>query len=227
MAILRKPKTKRGCGYVQVGATYLVCDALQTICDRMPFELPTCPVCGEHIRFSRSIQKLNPLKLFDKHGKGCKCPKRCPACYPKDEVAALMWVGDKFYTPEEFVEEARKIGVSKRIANAPSFVELGKTWIFLAHKKAIKAVDAEAGNSGLFAGDGELIDKPGIIMAFQPQRIEKVVKESDLESDPEMVKRYEEKEIDLLAVPDDDSDYTTPSKGKSKKDGSLLNFMED
>lgn len=44
----------------------------------------------------------------------------------------LAWIGGRYYTIESFIEEAKKIGVSKRVPYIPKFIP-GKTRIFLVH----------------------------------------------------------------------------------------------
>jgi len=44
----------------------------------------------------------------------------------------LMFVGSSFYTVASFVEEARRLGVSKRIANIPVGMSMGQSRVFLA-----------------------------------------------------------------------------------------------
>jgi len=72
-----------------------------------------------------------------------------------------MWVGEKFYTPDSFRVESKRYGVSKRIADIPSWLVLGETWVFLAHPKypVLK--------------HGLAVDhKPAIFSAFKPDRVE-------------------------------------------------------
>ena len=55
----------------------------------------------------------------------------------------LIWVGEKFYpTPQDFCAEAEKMGISRRIPAVPNDFVLGETWVWLAHRKAIEAIDA-------------------------------------------------------------------------------------
>jgi hypothetical protein len=44
----------------------------------------------------------------------------------------LMFVGSSFYTVASFVEEARRLGVSKRIASIPAGMSMGQSRVFLA-----------------------------------------------------------------------------------------------
>jgi len=207
MAVIKFNGKERGCGYPQEGGMYLLTSPVGAPCDRMPYEIPVCPVCGETIRFTRSMQQINAKKLFGEH-EGCTDPKAlrpCPACQPGDDPAGLMWVGDSFYSPGEFVGEAAEMGVSKRISKLPEFFEVGKTWLFLAHKKALKRIE-----------DGKTRNVPGVIMACRPTKLVKVMKEKDITD--EKVKELEEKGIDVMSVPDEER-FTTPKKPKGSSTG--------
>lgn len=195
--MLRKEeKIERLCGYRQVGGLYLVCNATGFSCDRLPFELEECLCCGGQWRFSRGVIKTNAAFLFKgRHLLSC-LDKFCPICDPSDEIAGLMWVGENNYTPKSFTEEAAKYGVSKRIAKIPEFIRFGETWIFLAHRKAINN------------------EKPGIFMAFVPQRLELIAKEST--ATPEFVEKWEKKRVDICTVPDNDTDFTKSKKEEKK-----------
>jgi len=214
MAVFNFDGRERGCGYPQEGGLYLVTSPLGAPCDRMPFEIPVCPTCGETIRFSRGMQQINALKLFGEH-KNCKDPKRlrpCPACQPVEDPAGLMWVGDAHYSPSSFIKEAMDMGVSKRIGIIPKYFKVGETWLFLAHRKACKE-HVKAENNG----DEVIIPKAGIIAACKPSHLLKVVKEKDITD--EKVKALEEKGIDILSVPDDERFTTAHKKGRPKRRG--------
>lgn len=177
MPAIPEEKILRGCGYRKVGGLYLVCSPGGFECDRLPFELESCPCCGGQWRFSRGIIKTAIDLLFREKHNPCKwkCSLLCPACMIPQEIAGLQWVGENNYTPESFIKEAKQYGVSKRIGRIPSFVELGKTWIFLAHRKAIENT------------------RPGIFFAFIPQQIELVAKKS--KATPDFVERWEKKGV--------------------------------
>lgn len=84
------------------------------------------------------------------------------------ERAGLMWVGEKFYTPVEFIREARQVGISKKVSNIPNGFEFGENIIFLAHNKAVI--------------NYEDMDNPfsaGIFMSFKPDRVDIVIDDSD------------------------------------------------
>lgn len=58
----------------------------------------------------------------------------------------LMWVGEEHYEwPHDFYNEARRIGVSKRIpATAIPYISPGETRLALVHPKAIVSVTADS-----------------------------------------------------------------------------------
>jgi len=88
----------------------------------------------------------------------CTCDDNCPVCHPP-EKAGLMWIGERYYTPKSFIQEARIAGVSKRVPVVPKDIKIGD-WVFLAHKN----------------GNEFDLDHPErIIYAFQVQQIQQVL----------------------------------------------------
>ncbi len=97
-----------------------------------------------------------------------------------NEKVGLMWIGERFYhTPKDFIDEARKYGISKRINAIPQDVKLGDTWIYLAHPEGYSHMvnnieDCRCKEKpelmGNFLNHNEL--RPAIIYAFKPKRIE-------------------------------------------------------
>jgi hypothetical protein len=60
----------------------------------------------------------------------------------KEKIMAtdiIMWVGEEHYTVREFIEEAKQMGVSKRIPRTaiPEGIVPGESRIFIKHHKAI------------------------------------------------------------------------------------------
>lgn len=196
-------EAKRGCGYRKAGGLYLVGGGLTRDCDRMPIPITPCPVCGEVIRFHRAVAQINPLRLWAPHiyKEACRCERDCPACSPS-ERAWLMWVGTE-YTPQSFIHEARELGVSKRIARVPKAFALGD-WVFLAHNKAINA--AAVADIQLLAGLGQAAPAPAVFLAFCPERVEKIVTESQAR-DAEAMDKLLKAGITPVKVPDDDADH--------------------
>lgn len=187
-------ESERGCGYRKIGGLYLVSDAGPAwICDGLPLPLLPCDCCDYQPPFSRNLEWITLKYVKDlsaiKHDHKwpcvvktdwCSCPEGCPICHPELqqlEKFGLMYVGQKFYTPESFLKEAVQMGISKRIPEIPKGLKLGETWIFLAHLKVpfypkhpdgVYAIDQMLG--GL--APGEPITKKAIFYGFKPQRIE-------------------------------------------------------
>lgn len=211
-------ETKRGCGYRKVGGMYLVGNYVSVSCDRLPYPLEVCPVCGAGIKVGRGLTKINPLKLFDTHIDCSDKFRPCFMCDPKDEPAYIMGVGEKYYpTPEHFIQEGVRQGFSKRIAQIPKEFEIGKTVIYLAHPKACEIrepVAVQQAMNILEAQQPTMIDTDkvkkttGIFTVFIPQRIEKLYWQSELGkmSDKEKEK-LTKRGITPIGIPDGDKDH--------------------
>lgn len=190
---------KRGCGNRKIGGTYLVQDAIDGLgCISLPYNVTTCPCCFEGIKFSRGYKWFVPNKLFTNIEEtcsgfiesSCSMKNNCPL--KSKGKAGIMWVGNQFYTPEAFTEEAIQYGVSKRISAVPREFEIGKTWVFLAHK----------------SGGRDKSNKkvPALFYVFKPSRIEKIVSETQYKNGVEM-DRLRLKGITPIVVADDDYDH--------------------
>ena len=175
----------RGCGLRSMGGLYLEGSGLSVPCDRLPFNIELCPICEQGIKFTRGFTWIHWYHYAGIHENGCKCRDFCPICHPKDteiktienngkkeEITVLikhglMWVGNKYYTPESFVSEAQKIGISKKIATLPREIEFGETWILLAHQKA--------GENPSDKEDDDPEKIPAVFYAFKPRRVVKII----------------------------------------------------
>lgn len=200
---------RRGCGYRKVGGLYLCGGLFWAACDRLPIEIGPCPVCGAGPRFTRAPMEINAYERWGKHEVGenfeyesrthfpiyCACSP-CFVCQPPGGISYLWGVGEKYYTPQEFVTEARTMGVSKRIPHVPKNMVLGTTVMYLSHKKAIHAGTDD---------DGQDIWKPGVFCAFIPQRVEKLVWES--EATEENLEALRKRGIAPIPIPDGDQDH--------------------
>jgi hypothetical protein len=146
---------KRGCGYRKKGGTYMVSLMPQELpTSGFPIELSVCPCCNAGIKFSRGFQWIQPRLLFGDES----LPER----------AGLIWIGGGFYsTPKDFIDEARALGVSRRIATVPRGLVIGETRIYLAHKRAIP--------------DGSSF-KGGVFGYFVPTKLQYVVKDADTDA---------------------------------------------
>lgn len=195
-------ESRRGCGYRKVGALYLCGGGIWTGCDRIPYEVEACPVCGEGIHFPRSLKEINPLKLFGEH-ENCRDSLNCHMCHPSDGVGYILGVGEKFYTPESFLFEAQTVGVSKCIQAVPKNLKLGETWVYLIHRKAINAGQD---------GDGNDIYKMAIFAAFVPDRVEMPTWKSKLTKKKR--KELEKRGIIPVEIPDGDLDHAPAKRRK-------------
>lgn len=196
--IQTRREPRRGCGYRKKGGFYLVADGRGYNCEAFPIPLHPCPTCGHTVSQVRSFQWISTKLLLRKQ---CGAKKdHCNACpilaYQELDQIGLMWVGKKFYpTPESFLHEAKKQGISKRIAIElfPDKFKIGESWLALAHPEAVTMIDDA----------GEEFPGPGLFMIFQPKAIEYVVKPGDSE---ERLKELEERGFILVNVitPEDD-----------------------
>jgi len=199
----------------------------------MPFPLSTCPVCGQGIKVSRGFTEINPLKLFDLHDdyrdlpdgtieilrRNCQDKFRpCFLCDPQDEPSYIMLVGAGNYKmPQDFLEEAHRMGISKRIPFIPKGLKLGKTVVYLAHPQACEVREPIALQQALAIVEGSETNQPrlletekiskglGIFCAFIPKRVEKLVWESELTD--EKREELEKRNITPIPVPDGDKDH--------------------
>jgi len=175
-------EAKRGCGYRKPGGLYMVTEGVSVAVPCLPVPLHVCPVCYQGVKATRSFQWIEPgrllLDLVEKNTPACpQCMGLTQVCAMASTLkgkAGLMWIGDKYYTPESFRKEAAQMGISKRIPNVPKDFKIGEHWVFLGHRKAIVQHVGHVGSQ-------ELKDeyKPGIFTAFKPTAIEYVVKPDD------------------------------------------------
>ena len=247
---------ERGCGYRKVGGMYLMAGKVSAPCDRLPFELTVCECCGEGYKQSRGIRYVQPTKMLGgTHPRyyssgikthGCNCLPLCPACNPNDVFgekgkAALMWIGAGHYpTPDDFIKEGAEQGISKRLSTVPKDFKIGETVVFFAHPKALLTYKEHGEQRAINFGQtnhNEAEYLPGIICTCRPDKIEKLVLQSEYddwyfinhEKETRTEKHFKrllkmsiakiqienhkklQKDIDrgltLIAVPDDDKDH--------------------
>jgi hypothetical protein len=219
---------KRGCGFRRVHGTYLVGLGLTMVCDRLPIPLDVCPTCNEGLKFNRNPREINADKMFGQHNLvahneiGLLTTKPCPedSCYvcrpPSDAPCYIMGVGERHYSPESFITEAMQMGVSKRIPAIPKNLVVGKSIVFLSHKKAILKGQDDKGKD---------IFQHGIFYAFIPQRVERLYWSS--EDTPELREKLEKQGITAVIVPDGDLDHKPKEKEeRSEQDSSLPQEQE-
>ncbi|GAJ12823.1 unnamed protein product, partial [marine sediment metagenome] len=177
---------------------------------------------GQGIKVSRGFTQVNPFQMWGTH-QDCRDNFRpCFLCDPQDQPAYIMLVGAGNYpTPQDFMNEARIMGVSKRIPFIPKDLELGKTIIYLAHPKSCEVKEPVALQQAMAIAEGSETNQPrlletekvekalGIFTAFIPQRVEKLVWESELEGEQgELYKASLEKRgITPIVIPSGDKDH--------------------
>lgn len=245
----------RGCGSRKHGGTYLCGVGLQVVCDRLPIPLEVCPTCNEGLKFSRNPREINADKMFGVHkiypidgsfDLGTSCPEDyCYVCRPPSDVPSyIMGVGERHYTPESFIKEAMEMGVSKRIPAIPRNLVVGKSVVFLSHKKAIvhktmkcpkcksdKVVSCPGSTNKEPLADinyicqdcllefeiplGEETYQHGIFYAFKPQRIERIYWTT--EDTPELREKCEKQGITpVFLMPDKDHEASKKGKGEDE-----------
>lgn len=173
-------ESARGCGYRSPGVNgygiYLMGGELTAPCGLLPWELTVCPCCGAGIKPARGWTWITP-ELFDTEYRdpNWDCENKwcvnCPVGRGRNwEQAGLLWVGERFYpTAQSFTREAQVMGISRKIASLPNGFEIGETWVFFAHRKAIMWIDEE----------NEEQWKPAIFSAFRPTHIDLVIDDPD------------------------------------------------
>ena len=209
---------RRGCGYRHIGKLYLIGEGLGKVCHRLPLKLPEeCPCCGAGIKFHRGFQWINPQQIFGfcyecTTSSTPLCDPSCPVCNPPEKVG-LMWVGERYYPRTiDFTMEAEKYGISKAIASVPKGLELGKTWVYLAHRKAV--VEQVEDENTLTGYREEHV--PGIFYAFRPVRIEMLIKESD--ATEENLEKLKKRGITPVIVPDNWDEMKKEAEEKEKEE---------
>jgi hypothetical protein len=223
-------EAKRGCGYRKAGGLYLVGGGLSAPCDRMPYPLERCRTCGGGIKFTRGPQWLQPDFFTPHHDvtvgtkptlADCSDDSACPVCRNRDDFGPhlLLWIGRKHYTPEAYLEEGRRLGVSRRLSAMPKGLVLGETWVLLAHLDAVPPKEPQrctvCNMSDKLHLPGAPADvcssfqapkpTPGIFCAFIPRAVELILKQSD--ATPERIEKEAKRGVTVIAVPDDDKDH--------------------
>lgn len=191
-------EARRGCGFRKPSkngvGVYLVGPDGGAPCGRLPWLLEKCCACSGGVKPSRSWTWIEPRKLFEpldrtRAGAQLRCsslvaPLICAACplgaaMPEGRHG-LLWVGEGFYgKPEAFTEEARRMGVSRKLSALPRGFELGKTIVYLAHRLAVDPVDRAVSTRR----------RPGVFSVFKPTGIDLVVEAETAAELPDAAKR--------------------------------------
>jgi len=203
----------RGCGFRQVGGLYLVADGMSASCGMLPIPLDLCPLCGHGIKQARGLQWVHYKLLHEFVVHRCK-EKHCAHCRignPVGEIElggvtetvsrltpewhyGMIWIGATHYaSAQTFTKEALELGVSRRVKAIPKGLVVGETLVLVAHPKG-------------YPPDATHKDpRPGVFHAFVPKAIDLIVTPAMREED--WVKRYEQKGVRLIEVPEDDPDH--------------------
>lgn len=200
MTVLRMPRAHRRCGTRKVGGTYLVFEGTCRVCPRLPMELPpACPSCGTKMEFFRSIKIINPRHMFGEI-EGTGCGESCAACHPP-ETGGVMWVGEKYYpTPEDFICEGQRMGISKKIPpNIPKGIKIGD-WFFFLHKKAVQKETKD--EHGKLTGTTQ---EPGVFFIAKLTQIHRIVTEAQAR-DKKFVQDLEDQGITAVVEYDEPGD---------------------
>lgn len=195
----------RGCGFRKVGGLYLCGEGAGMHCDRLPYKIENCPVCGSGIHFSRAWTWLHWDKYAGSHLDVCKdIAAMCPVCFPDrhQQPYGLLFVGEKFYSPDAFIRESMQLGVSRRlpftgnIPRAPKNLKLNVTWVLFAHKHVIYT-GKDVNNNDMY--------EPAIFHAFKPTRLELLIWQKD--ATEERLDELEKADITPIVIPDGDKDH--------------------
>lgn len=199
---MREPK--RGCGYRKVGGLYMVAGKFNASCHGLPFLLEVCPVCSQGIKQARGWTWISPCELFTQDTTNCKLRhcERCPVSNPPAGRHGLLWIGVAHYpSPSDFMSEARRLGISRRVQFVPNDFRLGETWLYLAHPHAFPPLDKES-----IGHDGE--GTPGIITVFKPERIELIVT-PDQAKDGEFMEKCDKRGVTPVVLDESDEEEET------------------
>ena len=201
--IITKVESARGCGYRKGGGLYLVSGGTMVPCGLLPLRLDVCPVCHHGIHPARGWTWIDVSVLLKAQNKECPLTREYhhAICPMNGDVsrAGLLWIGEKFYpAPQDFMQEAHVMGVSRRISAVPKEFEVGKTWVFFAHRKTFvepcpggdHTEDCECEGEGKIYGGG-------IFHAFKPTAVEYVITGDETE---EELDRMEKRGLTLVKV---------------------------
>lgn len=217
-------EARRGCGYRKVGGLYMMGGALSAPCCKMPIIMDVCPCCSQGVRLTRTWTWLDPREWLrvkectsqpSQAFKTAGNPLLCPLADTSGEGlramsdresgtkvrVGLLNVGAQFYpTPEHFLVEARAMGLSRRIQAVPRGFRVGEHWVWVAHPKVRQVPDEEVPGGSRWVG--------GVIAMFRPDRIEKVMTESQAAAlTGEEREAMGARGISPFVVPDGDKDH--------------------
>ena len=220
MSVSVMVRAERGCGFRNTRGYYLCGGGMEVHCHRLPLPIPVCEACKRPLIVPiRGIQRIEPNKVWT------LCPEwqdlsypchlvKCPSCFPP-EKAYVVWVGESFYeTPNSFVDESRRMGISRKIPFVPDDLEVGD-WVFLGYRKLIP--------TGNYNKDHEEILDPGIFHAFRVSTIEKLLTDAQ-QKDQYYVKTLLDRGITPVVEVDSEDEVEVT---KARLYTNLSKFMKD
>jgi len=220
MSVSVMVRAERGCGFRNTRGYYLCGGGMEVHCHRLPLPIPVCEACKRPLIVPiRGIQRIEPNKVWT------LCPEwqdpsypchlvKCPSCFPP-EKAYVVWVGESFYeTPNSFVDESRRMGISRKIPFVPDDLEVGD-WVFLGYRKLIP--------TGYYNKDHEEILDPGIFHAFRVSTIEKLLTDAQ-QQDQYYVKTLLDRGITPVVEVDSEDEVEAT---KARLYTNLSKFMKD
>lgn len=194
---------RRECGFRKPGGLYLVSSGIGIPCGRLPAACDVCPTCNHGIKPSRGYTWVDAGELLSK--RNCSAPAtQCASCPTIVGRHGLIWIGEQFYpTPESWMQEARRQGVSRRIPAIPNDFAIGEHWVLVAHRKGIplglteqcqKSLDLlRTGCQRRRQHDGDCSYQPdyvpAIFHAFKPEGIEYVVRGDESDEELERLRK--------------------------------------
>jgi len=220
MSVSVMVRAERGCGFRNTRGYYLCGGGMEVHCHRLPLPIPVCEACKRPLIVPiRGIQRIEPNKVWT------LCPEwqdlsypchlvKCPSCFPP-EKAYVVWVGESFYeTPNSFVDESRRMGISRKIPFVPDDLKVGD-WVFLGYRKLIP--------TGNYNKDHEEILDPGIFHAFRVSTIEKLLTDAQ-QQDQYYVKTLLDRGITPVVEVDSEEEIEA---AKARLYTNLSKFMKD
>jgi len=190
MTVVISTESARGCGFRKPDKTgvgiYLVAPGMGHPCARLPLALHACPTCSGGIKPSRSWTWIEPRKLFADapacplEPKGRQLHVECRVCFAGHAMPAgrhgLLWIGEGFYKqPADFLAEAQRMGVSRKVSALPKGFKLGETIVYLAHRFAVPTKMTEL-QRALIAGAVPAPEAtPGVFAIFKPAGVDLVI----------------------------------------------------
>ena len=222
---------QRGCGSRKKGGMYITSKRVFGYhCEKLPFPLGRCKYCHEGLfkdalRVPKIVDSLILVPFAEK--KKCEQPEcsKCPVNCLHELGEIMLWgVGAESYPlPEDFIQEANEMGISKRIHMVPEYIEkevgiesMANMMCFLVHPLACLVnkdedeygagkVDIEETVSQIFGEEEatEQVRVPGVFMVFRPEQVEYVTDNQELEEKEDKILKLKERGIKIIEFPED------------------------